>query len=155
MTFDEIPIRMRKLGVDRAWLMAECRYSKSTLANILAPKGSNRNERALETIWEALDREEQRQSAPALPSPLNHKVVLEPTNAQFDKWSAAFKHSPYPTFTEWAKAGLDSIAAEEFKLSSVAESGDPVSLPKIRDVKYPATKRAKPRIQKLDREEEA
>ena len=61
MTFEEIPARMAKLRVNRKWLMEACNYSKSTLASTLSAKGSNRNERSLKTIWEALDREEERQ----------------------------------------------------------------------------------------------
>lgn len=61
MNFDDIPLRMAKLGVDRAWLAKQCDYSASTLANALAPKGTNKTEKALRRIWEALDREEERQ----------------------------------------------------------------------------------------------
>ena len=114
MTFEEIPIRMLQLGVDRPWLCQECRYSKSTLANILAPNGSNRNDRALETIWEALDREEERQkSAVMLPAPLGHRVFIEPTEEQFDHWMEAVYHQPGRTFDQWARTGLDGLAAEE------------------------------------------
>lgn len=45
--------------------------------------------------------------------------------------------------------------AEEFKLSSVADSKDTVSLPKIQPAKYPKGKIRGPKIHKLDREEEA
>ena len=122
MNFDEIPLRMAKLGVDRIWLMKECRYSKSTLANILAPKGSNKNERALETIWNALDREEERQEKPVLPAPLGHRVFIEPTGQQFDRWMQAAYSRPGRNFDQWVKTGLDSLAAEELANLSSAPS---------------------------------
>lgn len=139
MTFEEIPSRMRALGVDREWLMRECRYSKSTLASTLAPKGTNRNERALKTIWEALDREEDRQKTPAIPEPLRQPLILEPTPVQFDRWTSAFKHSPYPTFSEWAKAGLDAMAEEEFRLR-VADEPNPSATTARKSVRYPRGK---------------
>lgn len=139
MNFDEIPLRMAKLGVDRDWLMKECRYSKSTLANILAPKGSNKNERALETIWKALDREEERQKKPVFPDPLGHRVFIEPSQAQFDRWMQAAYSKPGRTFDEWAIAGLESIADEE--LSKISNSLSPK--PAIKAMEDPPRKQEK------------
>lgn len=120
MTFDEIPIRMMQLGVDRPWLCAQCDYSPSTLASVLAPKGTNKTDKALRRIWEALDREEARQkSAIAIPAPLGHRVFIEPTEEQFDTWMQAVYHQPGRTFDTWAKEGLDALAEEE--LANIAK----------------------------------
>jgi len=114
MTFDEVPIRMMQLGVDRPWLCKECDYTPSTLANILAPKGSAKNDKALRRIWEALDREETRQrAAVATVKPLAHRVMLEPTGEQFDRWMQAVYSHPGRNFDAWAKFGLDQLADQE------------------------------------------
>lgn len=71
MTFEKIPLRMLKLGVDRAWLALQCDYSASHIAKILAPNGDikAKTDKALRRIWESLDREEVRQKA-AEPKPI-------------------------------------------------------------------------------------
>jgi hypothetical protein len=109
MTFEEIPLRMHKLGVDRAWLATACRYSKSTLANTLSKNGSNRNERALSTIWEALDREEARQAALASHPPFERQqLVLRPTDREYAAWCREAGGEP---LQEWALAALNRAAA--------------------------------------------
>lgn len=114
MTFEQIPIRMLQLGVDRDWLAKQCDYSLRTMAAILAPNASpaNKTDKALRRIWEALDREEQRQKqAIYKPAPLTNTVTLTPTVEQFDRWMrAAYRN--HDSFDEWAKAGLDAIADE-------------------------------------------
>ena len=40
-------------------------------------------------------------------------IQLTPGEAQFDRWTKAFKQSDSSTFREWAETGLDRIAAEE------------------------------------------
>lgn len=114
MTFDAIPMRMLQLGVDRDWLAQACDYSKSTLASALAPNGSNKTDKALRRIWEALDREEERQKAAATSTaaPL-FRVVIEPEQARFDRWMQAVYAKPGRNFDEWAKQGLDQIADQE------------------------------------------
>ena len=109
MTFEEIPLRMNKLGVNRAWLATACRYSKSTLANTLSKNGSNRNERALATIWEALDREEARQAALASHPPFERQqLVLRPTDREYAAWCREAGGEP---LQEWALAALNRAAA--------------------------------------------
>jgi hypothetical protein len=88
MNFDEIPVRMIKLGVDRKWLVENTDYTADSLRQILAPNGNPRakTERALKTIWDALDREEARQQSPVAPLE-QHQLVLRPTDQQFDSWN--------------------------------------------------------------------
>ena len=55
---------------------------------------------------------------PQLPSvaeyfPPGSSIVLTPGEERFDRWTAAFKHSPAATFKEWAEDGLDRLADEE------------------------------------------
>ena len=108
MTFEEIPLRMHKLGVDRAWLATACRYSKSTLANTLSKNGSNRNERALSTIWEALDREEARLAALASNPPFERQqLVLRPTDREYSAWCREAAGTP---LQEWAVRALNEAA---------------------------------------------
>jgi hypothetical protein len=119
MTFDEISIRMLQLGVDRDWIAANCDYSKSHLANMLAPNGSTKHktDKALRRIWEALDREEERQkNAHRIPAPLGHRVVIEPTDQQFDRWMRAAYSQPGRTFDQWAKDGLEEKAERELPI---------------------------------------
>lgn len=116
MNFEEVPIRMIQLGVDRPWLCRECDYKPGSLAQILAPNGNQKfkTDKALRRIWEALDREEERQkSAVMLPAPLGHRVFIEPTEEQFDTWMQAVYQQPGRSFDQWAKTGLDALAAEE------------------------------------------
>ena len=132
MTFEEIPIRMLQLGVDRPWLAQECDYSQSTIANFLAPNGDpkSKTQKALRRIWEALDREEERQkSAVMLPAPLGHRVFLEPTEEQFDTWMQAVYQQPGRSFDQWSKKGLDALAAEELGKIRPASGKELKSLP--------------------------
>lgn len=132
MNFDEIPIRMLQLNVDRPWLCQECDYKPGSLAQILAPNGNQKfkTDKALRRIWEALDREEERQkSAVMLPAPLGHRVFIEPTEAQFDHWMQAVYQQPGRTFDTWAKTGLDSLAAEELSKIKPAAGNVLKSLP--------------------------
>jgi hypothetical protein len=118
MTFDEIPLRMMQLGVDRVWLAQQCDYSPGSLAAILAPNGNQKSktEKALRRIWEALDREELRQkSAIYRPAPLTNTVTLTPTQAQFDRWMKA-AYQKHDSFDNWAKEGLDLLADEHRSL---------------------------------------
>ena len=138
MTFDEIPLRMLQLGVDRPWLCEACDYKPGSLAAILAPNGNKKHktEKAMRRIWEALDREEDRQrGSNTLPAPLGHRVFLEPTEAQFDRWMEAVYAKPGRNFDTWSKEGLDAIAKEELAaiklkivsdLSEHAEDPSPV-----------------------------
>ena len=88
MNFDEIPLRMMKLGVDRAWLAQQCDYSPQHMSNILAPNADvkSKTQKALRRIWEALDREEARQQNPVIPLEL-HQVVLRATDEEFTNWN--------------------------------------------------------------------
>ena len=124
MKFEDIPIRMLQLGVDRAWLAEQCDYTTDSLRQILAPKGKGKTDKALRRIWEALDREEQRQKdALTKPKTLTHRVILKPSDEQFDRWMrAAYRH--HNSFDQWAKEGLDRLAEEEPMLK-VAEDEPP------------------------------
>jgi hypothetical protein len=126
MNFEEIPIRMLQLGVDRTWLAEQCDYTKGSLARILAPNGDPKakTDKALRRIWEALDREEERQKqALYKPATLTNTVTLTPTVAQFDRWmKAAYKY--HDSFDEWAKEGLDRLAENESTLK-VAKDAPP------------------------------
>jgi len=110
MNFDEIPFRMAKLGVDRTWLAKQCDYSMSTLANALAPNGTNKTEKALRRIWEALDREEARQQSPVAPLEM-HQLVMRPTDEQFDSWNReANAHGML--IKDWCIEALNAAAHE-------------------------------------------
>jgi hypothetical protein len=118
MTFEEIPLRMIQLGVDRPWLAEQCDYKPGTLAAILAPNGNkgHKTDKSLRRIWEALDREELRQkSAIYRPAPLTNTVTLTPTQAQFDRWMKA-AYQKHDSFDDWAKEGLDLLADEHRSL---------------------------------------
>ena len=116
MTFQEIPSRLAQLGKDRAWLATVCDYSAAHIANALAPNGDDKSktQKALRRMWEALDREEERQRMELeAPKALGHRVVLEPTKAQFDRWTTAAVLSPAGNLDDWAKQGLDAKADRE------------------------------------------
>jgi SOS-response transcriptional repressor LexA len=114
MTFEQIPIRMLQLGVDRAWLANACDYSLSTLGNAIAPNGSNKTDKALRRIWEALDREEERQKGLSTSNEkVPFRVVLEPDKERFDRWMQAVYSKPGRTFDDWATTGLDALADQE------------------------------------------
>jgi SOS-response transcriptional repressor LexA len=114
MTFDEIPMRMLQLGVDRAWLATECDYTPDSLRQILAPNGKGKTQKALRRIWEALDREEERQRGKdASPEPIPFRVVLEPSKERFDRWMQAVYAKPGRNFDDWATTGLDALAERE------------------------------------------
>lgn len=105
---------MIELGVDREWLAATCGWTKGNVVNVLAPKGSNRSPKAIARIKDALDREEERQRMELeAPKALGHRVVLEPTKAQFDRWTTAAVLSPAGNLDDWAKQGLDAKADRE------------------------------------------
>jgi hypothetical protein len=110
MNFDEIPIRMMKLGVDRAWLAKECDYSLSTLANAIAPNGSNKTDKALRRIWEVLDREETRQKNPVNPLEL-HQIVLRPTDEELTNWNRAANKENL-VIVDWCIQSLNEAAAK-------------------------------------------
>ena len=114
MNFDKIPERMIKLGVNRAWLADQCDYTPDSLRQILAPNGKGKTDKALRRIWEALDREEQRQKvALGISELLPFRVVLEPDQARFDRWMQAAHLKPGQTFSEWAMKGLDALADQD------------------------------------------
>lgn len=113
MTFEQIPIRLLQLGLSRKWLAEECDYKLGTIAAILAPNGDpkHKTDKALRRMWEALDREEERKkNANRIPAALGHRVVIEPTDAQFNRWMEACYTLPGRTFDQWAKSGLDAMA---------------------------------------------
>lgn len=129
MTFEEIPERMRILSVKRPWLAEVCHYSLSHISNALAPKGneSSKTEATLKRMWEALDREEERQRS------LNHTTVdlgqrlfLDPTKEQFDNWMRASYATADGNFDSWAKEGLDAKAAAELPSLLEARKGLPL-----------------------------
>lgn len=110
MTFDEIPMRMMKLGVDRAWLADQCDYSLGSLARILAPNGDPKakNDKALRRIWEALDREEERQKKPTV-SEDKCAIVVRPTVDELTDWNTA-SLSQHLTIEQWAIQQLNRAA---------------------------------------------
>lgn len=112
MTFDEIPLKMLKLGVDRAWLARQCDYKAGTLAAILAPNGnlSHKTEKALRRIWEALEREEIRQKRPAVQESVC-QIVVRPDVEEFTKWNKAAL-SKKKTVEDWAIDALNKAAAQ-------------------------------------------
>jgi hypothetical protein len=112
MTFEEIPQRMMKLGVDRAWLAKECDYSAGSLAAILAPNGNQKSktDKALRRIWEALDREEARRSAPVRATMERQQLVLRPTDDEFEDWNRA-AITTQETLMEWSMRSLNEQAA--------------------------------------------
>ena len=112
MTFDEIPLKMMQLGVDRAWLAQQCDYKPGTLAAILAPNGSqsNKTDKALRRIWEALEREELRQKRPAVQEAVC-QIVVRPEVADFTRWNKAAL-SKQKTVEDWAIEALNKAAAQ-------------------------------------------
>jgi Peptidase S24-like len=112
MSFDEIPLRMMKLGVDRAWLALHCDYKLGTLAAILAPNGnlSHKTDKALRRIEEALDREEARQQNPVTPLEL-HQIVLRPTDDEFNNWNRQ-ANKENMIVKDWCMQTLNEAAAK-------------------------------------------
>lgn len=110
MNFDEIPIRMLKLGVDRAWLAEQCDYTAGSLARILAPNGDPKakTDKALRRIWEALDREEQRQKRPLAPESIC-QIVVRPSVDKFTEWNKAALNEKI-TIEQWAIQALNKAA---------------------------------------------
>ena len=115
---------MLRLGVDRAWIAKECDYKSGSLAQILAPNGNQKykTDKALRRIWEALDREEECQRANiGIIKPLGHRVFMEPSEKQFDRWMQAVYAKPGRNFDDWAKQGLDAMADRD--LGALATAG--------------------------------
>ena len=110
MSFDEIPLRMMKLGVDRAWLAKECDYSSRTMAAILAPNASpaNKTDKALRRIWEVLDREEERQKRPHAQEE-HCQIVVRPLIMDYERWNKISMRDGL-TIEEWAIASLNEAA---------------------------------------------
>jgi hypothetical protein len=132
MTFEQITTRLIQLGKDRAWLAQECDYSLAHIANALAPNGDDKakTRKALRRMWEALDREEERQRMAAeAPSALGHRVVLEPTKEQFDAWTRCAVLSREGNLDDWAKAGLDAKAARELPALLAARNAQTLAEP--------------------------
>lgn len=122
MTFEEIPLRMMKLSVTRKWLCEQCDYTPSTLASILAPKGTNKTEKALRRIWEALDREEERQGQAAAKPPYElQQLVLRPDDAHFELWNEVSRKAGM-NIREWAVAALTRNAKNHTPPASVPNS---------------------------------
>lgn len=126
MTFEQIPIRMLQLGVDRAWLAKECDYSLRTMAAILAPNASpaNKTDKALRRIWEALDREEERQKSPATTFE-RQQLVLRPTDDEYENWCRAAAGEPVNL---WAVGALNT-AAKRFMVAKSDRSASIASMP--------------------------
>lgn len=113
MTIELIRIKMIELGISREWLAEKCDYKPATLANILAPGGSHKTDKALRRIAEVLEAEEiLRKQTIFKPATLTNAVTLTPTVAQFDRWMKA-AYTTHNSFDEWAKQGLDRMAEEE------------------------------------------
>lgn len=110
MSFDEIPIRMMQLGVDRAWLAKECDYSPRTMAAILAPNASpsNKTDKALRRIWEALDREEERRKKPAITDE-KCAIVIRAAVDEFEHWNKVSMGKGL-TIEQWAMEQLNRAA---------------------------------------------
>lgn len=130
MSFDEIPIRMLRLGVDRKWLATQCDYKLGSIASILAPNGNpkHKTDKALRRIWEALDREEARQAAekaaaasPPVQLSERQQLVLRPTDAEYEAWSRAHARTveDHPTLRDWAVASLNETAARIAALTNL------------------------------------
>jgi len=110
MTFDEVPLKMIKLGVDRAWLARQCDYTTDSLRQILAPNGKGKTAKALRRIWEALEREEIRQKRPAVQEAVC-QIVVRPDVEEFTKWNKAAL-SKKKTVEDWAIDALNKAAAQ-------------------------------------------
>lgn len=137
MNFDKIPERMIQLGVNRAWLAEQCDYTPDSLRQILAPNGKGKTDKALRRIWEALDREEQRQkTALGISEFLPIRLVLEPEKEQFDRWMRA-AYKSHNSFEQWAKQGLDKYAEEDSGLRFVAEDASKYKFPPKPDLPAP------------------
>ncbi len=111
MNFDEIPLRMMKLGVDRAWLAQQCDYSLNHMANILAPNADakSKTQKALRRISEALEREEARQQNPTTPAELN-QIVLRPTDDDLTIWNLE-ANKKNMLVKDWCIKALNDAAA--------------------------------------------
>lgn len=72
-----------------------------------------------EWVDPALD-EAAKPSLDALRSEGVQNLILHPTEDQFNNWTAAFKASKYPTFHDWAVAGLEVFAREEEQQKTIA-----------------------------------
>lgn len=128
-SFEAIAIRMKRLKVDRAWLSKQTHYSISSIANALAPKGNanSKTDSALARMWEALDREEERQKAVELaPLIIGPRLLIEPTQEQFDRWIDVATSKPGRTFQQWAKEGLDAKADAELPALLAARRNKPL-----------------------------
>lgn len=127
MTFNEIPLRMMKLAVDRTWLANQCDYKPGTLAAILAPNGNkgHKTEKALRRIWEALDREETRQTSPTTATSAKCQLVIHADYQAFTKWNEAALDEQQ-TMEQWIICRLN-IAAATRALLTTAENEKPAA----------------------------
>ena len=124
MKFEDIQVRMLQLGVDREWLAKECDYTPGSLARILAPKGDPKakTQKALRRIWEALDREEERQKKPTI-SEEKCAIIVRPNTEEFTLWNKA-SMKQHLTIEEWALEQLNLAAknkAKDFPVIYAAE----------------------------------
>lgn len=110
MTFEEIPLKMMQLGVDRAWLALQCDYSISSIANILAAGGNpkSKTDKALRRIWEVLDREDERRKKPNPPEE-KCAMVIRTTADEFANWNVASMNE-HLTVENWAVQQLNRAA---------------------------------------------
>ncbi len=68
------------------------------------------------------------------------RLVVNATEEQFNRWTRAWRDSPYDTIEQWAAQGLDDIAAEYFGPKSIPDpeilsvskvADDPTDLPNL------------------------
>jgi hypothetical protein len=112
----------------------------SSIANILAKGGNpaSKTEKALRRIWEALDREEERQQGTINPIELN-QLVIRLDDDEFEKLSQLAAKEGM-TVKDWCLMALDAAAQQiaagqhpEFKIARVAEDPHPYGSEKEKD----------------------
>ena len=114
--FEEINIRLKTLGKDRAWLAEQTAYSPAYLRDVIAPSSAKRTARVQKIISDAIEREESAQAAAkesaAVEALKQHAITVYPSREQFNRWTEAFKASQARNLEEWADRGLNDRAYE-------------------------------------------
>jgi hypothetical protein len=116
ITFDDIQIRLDKLGLKRSWLAEASGRSASSIRSALAPNApkKQRSELLQKALSDAIEREEERRmktSIVSMPVVLPDRVTIECKPEERRNWQAAAMASPYKDFDKWAVVELNKAAA--------------------------------------------
>jgi hypothetical protein len=113
ISFEDMPERLKNLGLTRQWLAQESGRKESSISSAFAPNAAphKRSDHLQRALSDAIKAEENRRQSPPKPDQLPDRISLEVPPEKYELWDQAATDARLTT-KQWAIHELNRAARE-------------------------------------------